>query len=87
MRPENGGGVVIGARFKPAPTAGGPLRVDWNDLANAVSVTYERDGELMRTPHAIDSRSITRHIRRERHVANIGESTSATAVQRRDTDS
>ena len=80
MRPENGGGVV-------RPGLGeGPLRVDWSDVANAVSVTYERDGELMRTPHAVDSRSITRHIRRERHVANIGESTSATAVQRRDTE-
>ena len=80
MRPENGGGVV-------GPEIGeGPLRVDWSDLANAVSVTYERDGELMRTPHAIDSRSISRHIRRERHIANIGESTSATAVQRRDTE-
>ena len=75
MRPENGGGVVHL-----------PLRVDWSDVANAVSVTYERDGELMRTPHAIDSRSIARHIRRERHVANIGESTSATAIQRRDTE-
>ena len=80
MRPENGGGVV-------SPGLGeGPLRVDWRDVANAVSVTYERDGELVRTPHAIDSRSIARHIRRERHVANIGESTSATAVQRRDTE-
>ena len=80
MRPENGGGVV-----RPGPVEG-HLRVDWNDVANAVSVTYERDGELMRTPHAIDSRSIARHIRRERHVANIGESTSATAIQRRDTE-
>ena len=78
--PENGGGVV-------RPGLGeGPLRVDWSDVANAVSVTYERDGELMRTPLAVDSRSITRHIRRERHVANIGESTGATAVQRRDTE-
>ena len=75
MRPENGGGVVHL-----------PLRVDWSDVANAVSVTYERDGEVMRTPDAIDGLSIARHIRRERHVANIGESTSATAVQRRDTE-
>ena len=86
MRPENGGGVVAGTDFKSASTAKGPLRVDWRDVANAVSVTYERDGELMRTSHAIDSRSIARHIRRERHVANIGESTSATAIQRRDTE-
>ena len=75
MRPENGGGVV-----------NLPLRVDWRDLANAVSVTYERSGEIMRTPQTIDAKSIARHIRRERHVANIGESTSATAVQRRDTE-
>lgn len=86
MRPENGGGVVVGAGFKPASTVEGPLRVDWSDLANAVSVTYERNGELTRTPPAVDSRSIARHIRRERHVANIGESTSATAIQRRDTE-
>ena len=75
MRPGNGGGVVDL-----------PLRVDWSDLANAVAVTYERSGDLMRTPQAIDRRSIARHIRRERHVPNIGESTSATAVQRRDTE-
>ena len=75
MRPENGGGVVHM-----------PLRVDWSDLANAVSVAYERDGEIMRTPQAVDARSVARHIRRERHVPNIGESTSATAVQRRDTE-
>ena len=76
-RPENGGGVVHM-----------PLRVDWSDLANAVSVTYERSGELSvkRTPWAIDSRSISRYIRRERHVPNIGESTGATAVHRRDTE-
>ena len=86
MRPENGGGVVVGAGLKPTSTAEGPLRVDWSDVANAVAVTYERDGDLTRTPHAIDSRSIARHIRRERHVANIGESTGATAVQRRDTE-
>ena len=90
----------VGAGFKPAPTiwhsyvraenGGGvvhlPLRVDWSDLANAVEVTYERAGEIMRTPQAIDARSIARHIRRERNVSNIGESTSATAVQRRDTE-
>ena len=75
IRPENGGGVVHL-----------PLRVDWSDLANAVSVTYERAGEIMRTPQAIDARSIARHIRRERNVSNIGESTSATAVQRRNTE-
>ena len=75
MRPENGGGVVHL-----------PTRVDWHDLANAVSVTYERDGGIARTPQAIDSRSISRYIRRERHVPNIGESTSATAIQRRDTE-
>ena len=75
MRPENGGGVV-----------NLPTRVDWYDLANAVSVTYERDGGIARTPQAIDSRSISRYIRRERHVPNIGESTSATAIQRRDTE-
>ncbi len=80
MRPENGGGVV-----RPELVEG-PLRVDWSDLANAVSVTYERNGELTRTPPAVDSRSIARHIRRERHVANIGESTIATAVQRRDAE-
>ena len=75
VRAENGGGVV-----------NLPLRVDWSDLANAVEVTYERAGEIMRTPQAIDARSIARHIRRERNVSNIGESTSATAVQRRDTE-
>ena len=75
VRAENGGGVVHL-----------PLRVDWSDLANAVEVTYERAGEIMRTPQAIDARSIARHIRRERNVSNIGESTSATAVQRRDTE-
>ena len=75
VRAENGGGVV-----------NLPLRVDWSDLANAVEVTYERAGEIMRTPQSIDSRSIARHIRRERNVSNIGESTSATAVQRRDTE-
>ena len=75
IRPENGGGVVHL-----------PLRVDWSDLANAASVTYERAGEIMRTPQAIDARSIARHIRRERNVPNIGESTSATAIQRRDTE-
>ena len=75
IRPENGGGVVHL-----------PLRVDWSDLANAVSVTYERAGEIMRTPQAIDAKSIARHIRRERNVSNIGESASATAVQRRDTE-
>ena len=75
MRPENGGGVVHL-----------PLRVDWSDLANAVEVTYERAGVIMRTPQAIDARSIARYIRRERNVSNIGESTSATAVQRRDTE-
>ncbi len=81
MHPAAAGGGVV------HPGLGeGPLRVDWSDVANAVSVTYERDGELMRTPHAIDSRSITRHIRRERHIGNIGESTSATAIQRRDTE-
>ncbi len=87
MRPAAaGGGVVVGAGFRPASTAAGPLGVDWSDVANAVTVTYERDGEITRTPHAVDSRSIARHIRRERHVANIGESTGATAVQRRDTE-
>ena len=75
IRPENGGGVVHL-----------PLRVDWSDLANAVEVTYERAGEIMRTPQAIDARSIARYIRRERNVSNIGESASATAIQRRDTE-
>ena len=75
LRSENGGGVVHL-----------PLRVDWSDLANAVVVTYEKSGETMRTPQAIDAKSIARHIRREWHVPNIGESTSATAVQRRDTE-
>ena len=75
MRPENGGGVVAG-----------PLRVDWSDLANAVAVSYESSGEVTRTPYAIDALSISRYIRRERHVPNIGESTSATAIQRRDTE-
>lgn len=81
MHPAVAGGGVVHPDL-----VDGPLRVDWSDVANAVSVTYERDGDLVRTPHAIDSRSIARHIRRERHVANIGESTSATAVQRRDTE-
>ena len=80
VRAENGGGVV-----RPE-LAGGPLRVDWRDVANAVAVTYEKSGKVMRTPRAIDARSIARHIRRERNVANIGESTSASAVQRRDTE-
>ncbi len=75
MRQENGGGVVHL-----------PLSVDWSELANAVAVTYERSGEVMRTPPAIDARSIARYIRRERHVPNIGESAGATAVQRRDTE-
>ena len=75
IRPENGGGVVHL-----------PLRVDWSDLANAVEVTYERAGVITRTPQAIDAKSIARHIRRERNVSNIGESTSATAIQRRDTE-
>ena len=75
LRPENGGGVV---RL--------PLRVDWHELANAVVVTYQRSGQIMRTPQAIDADSIARYIRRERHVPNIGESTAATAVQRRDTE-
>ena len=75
VRAENGGGVVHL-----------PLRVDWSDLANAVEVTYERAGVIMRTPQSIDARSIARYIRRERNVSNIGESTSATAIQRRDTE-
>ena len=83
MRAENGGGVVL-----PASNAGRamPLRVDWSDVANAVAVTYEKSGKVVRTPQAIDARSIATHVRRERNVPNIGESTSTSALQRRDTE-
>ena len=75
LRTENGGGVV---RL--------PLRYDWNDVANAVSATYERDGKLRRAPTASDAASIARHIRRQRNVPNIGETTDATAILRRDAE-
>ena len=75
LRAENGGGV---RRL--------PLRFDWSDIANAVSVTYELNGEIRRAPTASDADSIARHIRRERNVPNIGESTAATAILRRDAE-
>ena len=75
LRLENGGGV---ARL--------PLRYDWDDVANAVSVTYEWDGTLRRAPTATDADSVARHIRRERNVPNIGETTDATAILRRDAE-
>ena len=75
LKPERGGGVV-----------NLPLHVDWRDVANAVVVTYEASGVITRTPQAIDADSIARYIRRERHVPNIGESTAAAAVQRRDSE-
>lgn len=75
LRAENGGGV---ARL--------PLRFDWNDVANAISVTYELNGVIRRTSTASDADSIARHIRRERNVQNIGETTAATAILRRDAE-
>ena len=75
LRAENGGGV---ARL--------PLRFDWNDVANAISVTYELNGVIRRTSTASDADSIARHIRRERNVRNIGETTAATAILRRDAE-
>ena len=75
VRPENGGGVVTL-----------PLRVAWQDVANAVVVTYTHSGAVSRTSEAVDRRSISRHIRRERHISNIGESVSTTANSRRDTE-
>ena len=75
LRAENGGGV---ARL--------PLRFDWNDVANAISVTYELNGEIRRTSTASDADSIARHVRRERNLRNIGETTAATAILRRDAE-
>ena len=75
LRAENGGGV---RRL--------PLRFDWNDVANAISVTYELNGVIRRTSTASDADSIARHIRRERNVRNIGETTAATAILRRDAE-
>ena len=75
VRPQNGGGVVR----MSAP-------IDWADAANAVAVTYETDGEIFRTPPTVDAASVSRHIRRMRHVPNIGESTQATAIRRRDAE-
>ncbi len=75
LRAENGGGV---ARL--------PLRFDWNDVANAISVTYELNGVIRRTSTASDADSIARHIRRERNVRNIGETTAATAILRRNAE-
>ena len=75
LKSENGGGV---ARL--------PLSYDWNDVANAVSATYELNGAVRRTSTASDADSIARYIRRERNVPNIGEATAATAILRRDAE-
>lgn len=60
--PENGGGVISI-----------PSRVSWQNLANAVTVTYEVSGTATRTT-AVDQTSIDRFQRRERHIPSIGES-------------
>ncbi len=75
VRAENGGGVVEM-----------PSRVAWGDVANAVVATYEAAGVVTRTAAAVDGDSVARHIRRERHVANIGESSAGTANLRRDAE-
>lgn len=75
VRESNGGGV---SKL--------PLSVSWRNVANAVTAVYDSGGTLTRTSVAVDSDSISRWIRREVHLSHIGESTSATAVARRNTE-
>ncbi len=63
-----------------------PARISWQNVANAVSVTYLSAGTPTRTAFATDQRSIDRYIRRELRIPSIGESASGTANARRDTE-
>lgn len=63
-----------------------PVRVDWEEVANAVTQLYDDAGTIKRTVMAIDSASIAKHIRRERALTSIGPSNVATANAKRDTE-
>lgn len=61
-------------------------RLDWKDTSNAINVTYDSAGSVLRTGYSVDTPSVARFIRRELVVPNIGTSNLASATARRDTE-
>ena len=63
-----------------------PLRLNAQNVRNAVSVLYDVSASENQTAYSIDQISIDDFLRRELVVANIGESSATPAASRRDTE-
>ncbi len=63
-----------------------PVDVDLDRMYNNVLTVYESADSVTRTAYAANSDSQAKFLTRDLHIPNIGESASATATGRRDTE-